>query len=289
MSRKRDFFGKLVTFQHRFNHYYDFLRGLALSVYKWENLPESIDSMFMERTLLDYGNCLVFNEDVLNQLVCMKFAYSGQLDIYNLPTRRNAYASNGYNRTLNERESVIIWDNNTRISIVDNLCIFANRLAMIEQTIDININAQRTPYVIECSKNERFSLDNAFKQVVSGEPVVKTFKGSDNKQLKDKLNVMKLDAPYLADKLEVELEKIWNTALTYIGIPNVRVEKSQYMSADEVDRRMGGALIASVNRLMPREIACEQINSMFNTNISVRHSINAPDQPENPENNEGGR
>ena len=60
------------------------------------------------------------------------------------------------------------------------------------------------------------------------------------------------------------------------------------MSADEVDRRMGGALIASVNRLMPREIACEQINAMFDTDISVRHSINAPDQPENQENSEGG-
>ena len=280
MSRRTQLCGKIVSYIERYNHYYDFLCGLAVSVHKWENVPDGMNVMFMERTLLHNGSCLVFEDDVLVQLLCMKYTFQGTLNIYDEPTSRHAYANNGYNRLLKESNSIIIWDNNLRTSLTDNIAIFASRLANLEMTIDININTQRTPYILECSKNEKYSLATALKQVINGEPAVRLFKGSDSSKLTDKLNVLKLDAPYLADKLELELERIWNTALTYIGIPNVRVEKSQYMSSDEVNRRMGGALLASANRLMPREIACKEINRMFGTELKVTQSIGGEDEIE---------
>lgn len=78
---------------------------------------------------------------------------------------------------------------------------------------------------------------------------------------------MKTDAPYICDKIYELKTKIWNEALTYLGISNVSVEKKERLITDEVDRSQGGVLASRYSRLVARQQACEQINKMFGLNV----------------------
>jgi Phage Connector (GP10). len=81
--------------------------------------------------------------------------------------------------------------------------------------------------------------------------------------------VLKTDAPFIADKLYVLKTQIWNEALTFLGINNVNITKKERLLNDEVNRNQGGTIASRYSRLVMRQKACEEINKMFGTNISV--------------------
>ena len=52
---------KLNTYT--FNDYYNRMKLLAMSVFKWENLPDSCSERFLEMALFDYGKAVFCNDD----------------------------------------------------------------------------------------------------------------------------------------------------------------------------------------------------------------------------------
>ena len=87
----------IITNNIVFGHYYRRLKELALSMFEWKNLPDSVDSRFLEDCLFRDGFCVFFKDEVMGYL-CLKTMIGGKLDVYNIPTTRKAYASNGYNQ-----------------------------------------------------------------------------------------------------------------------------------------------------------------------------------------------
>ena len=81
------------------------------------------------------------------------------------------------------------------------------------------------------------------------------------------LKVLKTDAPYIGDKLSDLKARIWNEALTYLGISNTNMIKKERMLRDEVIRNLGGTIASRYSRLEARRQACKQINEMFGLNI----------------------
>ena len=79
--------------------------------------------------------------------------------------------------------------------------------------------------------------------------------------------MLKTDAPYIADKIYMLKNQIWNEALTYLGISNVNIQKKERMIGDEVMRNLGGVIASRYSRLESRRTACEKINKMFGTDI----------------------
>ena len=61
--------------------------------------------------------------------------------------------------------------------------------------------------------------------------------------------------------------RIWNEALTYLGISNVNTVKKERLISDEVVRNSGGTIASRYSRLESRRQACEQINKMFGLDI----------------------
>lgn len=245
-------------------YYYNRLKEIAISCIEWKNLPDTIDSRFLELTLFEDGAGVYFNDDVLGNLF-LQATIDGRLNVYREPIKTKAYAVNGYLKDLNDTNSVIIHNNMLHTNSVEACKMFAMRLANIDRTIDVNINAQKTPVLIKSGENERLSMVNLYQQYDGGMPFIF---GSDQLNT-DNITAIRTDAPFVAPQLYELKTNIWNEALTYLGISNVNITKRERLVSDEVNRSQGGSIASKFSRLHERQTAVEKINKMFGTNISV--------------------
>ena len=247
-----------------FMQYYNRLVELAISMFEWKNLPETIDQRFLELALFGDGMAVFFEDKEIGYLA-LRTMIGGRLNLYNIPTDRRAYASNGYNMPLTQDDSVIIWNNLMHTNSVLEVSNFSKRLWDLDRTIDVNAKAQKTPILIRCEESQRLTLKNLYKQYSGNEPVIYADKGLAAKPI----DVLNTDAPYVCDKLYELKTQIWNEALTYLGISNVSYQKKERLLQDEVQRNMGGTIASRYSRLEARRQAANEINKMFGLNIDV--------------------
>ena len=283
-KRKGGFWESKWLNNRTYIHYYNRLTELAISMFEWKNLPKTVDARFLELSLYSNGMAIFFKDDEMGYLA-MQTMIGGNLDVYNVPNIRTAYATNGYNMNLDENNSVIIWNNMLRTNCLTDIELFARRLYECERTIDVNIKAQKTPVAILCDENQRLTMKNMYAQYDGNEPFIFGSKDLDIK----KIQAITTNAPYVADKVMQTKFQIWNEAMTYLGISNVNMHKKERLLNDEVTRNMGSTVASRYTRLEMRKQACEQINDMFGLNIDVdyREDIQFV-EPDEMESLEGG-
>ena len=242
--------------------YYNRLTELALSMFEWKNLPDTVDPRFLEMCLFGDGMAVFFEDEVLGYL-CLQCTISGKLNVYRIPTKRRAYATNGYQKNLDEKNSVIIFNNYLHTNSMLDVEMFSKRLYNLDRAIDVNANAQKTPILIQCDESQRLTMKNLYKEYEGNAPFIFGTKALDTTGLK----VLNTGAPYVADKLYQLKTQIWNEALTYLGISNINTQKKERMITDEVTRNQGGVVASRYSRLESRRQACKQINDMFGLDI----------------------
>lgn len=283
MGRKKDsqFWESAYMNNRTYLQYYNRLTELAISMFEWQNLPKTVDQRFLEMCLFGDGMCVFFQDEVLGYL-SLQCMIGGKLNVYRIPMERKAFATNGYQRELNETNSVIIFNNYLHTNSLLDVEMFSKRLYNLDRAIDVNTNAQKTPVLIQCDESQRLVMKNLYKQYEGNEPFIFGSKGLDTSGLK----VLQTGAPYVADKLYELKTQIWNEALTYLGISNINVVKKERMITDEVTRNQGGTVASRYSRLESRRQACNQINEMFNLNIWVDYREDFQDIQEQEKENE---
>lgn len=283
MGRKRDLqFCESAYMNNRtYLQYYNRLTELAISMFEWQNLPETVDQRFLEMCLFSDGMCIFFQDEVLGYL-SLQCMIGGKLNVYRIPMKRRAYATNGYQRELDGTNSVIIFNNYLRTNSMLDVEMFSKRLYNLDRAIDVNANAQKTPVLIQCDESQRLTMKNLYKQYEGNEPFIFGSKGLDANGLK----VLQTGAPYVADKLYELKTQIWNEALTYLGISNINVVKKERLITDEVTRNQGGTVASRYSRLESRRQACKQINEMFGLDIWVNYREDFQDIEEQENENE---
>lgn len=263
MAKKdRQFWESAAMNNGAYKQYYNRLVELAISMFEWKNLPDSVDARFLELCLFVDGQAIFFYDEELGYLT-LQNAMNGGFNVYRIPVNRRAYAVNGYNRELNENNSVIIFNNYLHTNSQLDAVMFAKRLYNLDRAIDVNANAMKTPIIIKCDETQRLTMLNLYKQYDGNEPYIFGDKAINT----NAIQVFKTDAPYVADKLYQLKTQIWNEALTYLGISNINVQKKERLITDEVTRNQGGTIASRYSRLNARRDACKQINAMFGLDI----------------------
>lgn len=264
-------------------HYYRLLSLLAKSRFKWSGLPNGIDEKWIEKYLFTEGKCM-FYKDATCGFMIAKCNDGGQLNFYDEPTVLRPVATNYNGNSIpyeNNKECVVIRNNDDEIPTITDIKMYAYRLADISRTIDINISAMKTPVLVTGTKKQMFSLKQVYKQWNGFEPVL----FGDNELDSRVLNVLKTDAPIVFDKLQIEKHAIWNECMTYLGINNANMDKRERLVDDEVQANNEQIELCAEMPLKSRKLACKRINELFGTNIDVEFR-----QPEtaNLEELEGG-
>lgn len=240
------------------------LKEIALNVYRWENVPDSIDIRFLELCLFNRGYAVYFNDEILGNLA-LNCAIGGALNVYNIPIKRTAYASNGYKRFLTASDSVIIYNNYMHRATYPTIDMYAKRLTQIKRAIDVNITQQKVPKIIQCSRQQQLTFQNMYEQVDNNEPVIILDESTDLKAI----GVLDNTAPYVADKLNLLYKDLWNQALTFLGVENSNADKKERLVSDEVGSNYGNVEVQRNVMLNARKQAVKEINEMFGTEIKV--------------------
>lgn len=266
--KQNDIFGdSAVLNKLTYMQYLSRLTELAISMFEWKNLPESVDARYLELHLFETGCMVYFNDEVMGNL-CLDCITNGRLDVYGNPIIRRAYSGyNNYQKMLKESDSVIIWNNYLHTNSILDVKMFARRLYNLDRIIDVNANAQKTPVLVQGTEKQRLTLMNLYKEFDGNAPFIFGDKDLDLHSLKS----IQTGAPYVCDKLYQLKTQIWNEALTYLGISNINIQKKERLITDEVTRNQGGAIASRYSRLESRRQGVEKINKMFGTNIEVNY------------------
>lgn len=243
------------------------LMELSMSMFEWKNLPSTVDPRYIELRLFKTGSVVFFKDDVLGEL-CLDCIQQGNFDVYGNPITRRAYSCyNNYQKVLNDKDSVIIWNNYLRTNSVTDIQLYAKRLWDLDRSVDVNAKAQKTPLLIQCNEKQRLSMKNLYMQYDGNTPVI----FADNNIDINGVKVVSTQAPYVADKLYQLKNQIWNEALTYLGISNLNINKSERLITNEVSSSQGGTISSRYSRLECRRQAVEKINEMFGLDIEVNY------------------
>ena len=238
---------------------------LAISMFEWQGLPESVNPWFLENTIFRTGSCTFFKDDILGYLALPMNTISPP-NIYNLPSAWQAYAVTGYTHELDESTGVIIWNNPTHNTLYNAVELYADRLAEIQSVIDANVKGQKFPPLILTNSERLLTAKNIMQQYQGNEPAIYADMDFDPKSLQ----CINLNIPYLVDKLQAAKHDIINECYTLLGISNANTDKKERLIVDEVNANDGQILATTNNMLMMRQLACDQINKMFGLNVSVK-------------------
>lgn len=252
---------------------YYILKELYMTTFKWVNMPIEVNTRYLELRLFETDNVVFFQDKDLaygerQGYVTLHGALIGNLDVYFEPLNVNVIGGNSYNNNFtNHRDCVVIYNNNIRIPPNIRIKSYAKRIFNLEKTIDVNVQAQKTPYAVAVKDtNVEFSMKNLMSQIDEFKPFVFV---DPNIDIENAIKVIPMVAPLVADKLNEIKRKLWNEALSYIGIENNSSEKNERLTPDEILVSNGLAIANKNSRLLARQRAVREINSMFNLDISI--------------------
>ena len=266
---------KLVNSQlSNFLTYQMYLRQLltlAENVFEFENLPPFIDVSYLNKELLRKGSIAFFKDEVMG-VIALPYNNVGTLDVYGRPKSIQVIARNGYTRTLKQGEFVIMYDNNGRYPLLMDIYQNAERISMCKRVIDINISQQRTPRVWITKTDKKRSVEDLLNQIDGNAERVLTY---DNINLDD-IQAICEPAPFVADKIDLHLEKEWAEFFRLIGVANLVEQKKERLIQDEMTASLGGTIASRYSRFEPRKRAIQEINKKWGLNINVRYYDGIP-------------
>lgn len=266
-SINSDFEDALLLNSQTYVDYLERMKKIALSMFDWVNLPDTMNSRYLEMCLYYKGQAaLLYDEDY--GFINTQAADSGYINIYGLPTKINCY-SYSYNKMRElyvpntnlpaEEECILVMNNYQRIPTAATISLFAERLCEAQRACDTNVKAQKTPILLLTDKNQELTLRNMYAQYDGNAPVI----FGDRNLLADRpIDSINTHAEFVANDIREYMQGIWNDFLCFIGINNLS-EKKERLITTEANTNNELVNLNMQSYLIPRKQACKEFNDKF--------------------------
>lgn len=250
---------------------------LAKNVFEFKNIPSNIDINYVNDKLIRCGAVAWFKDDITGELNVLPFNSETMIpDIYGRPRKIEVIGENGFHRWLNRNEFVLMYDNNSFLPLYLDICQYAERVSLCVRTQDVNIKQQRTPRVWKVPQDKKKSIRDAVDEIDAFSDTVEEYDGTDLTEL----DAVLAPAPFVSDKIDDHLTRLWSEFFRLIGVANIQEQKRERVIRDEMLISQGGTIASRYSRFEPRKHAVELINEKFKQNIEVRYYDGEPDSKE---------
>ena len=262
-----------------YRYYVNVIMQMAMSRFRWLNLPPTCDERYLEWVLcLEGVATIAFPKKQKGTFYTTQAVQKGVLNIYQNPTRWVSYGNNGWRFNCDWSNGVIIYDNISRFPIMEGIELYANELTHIRMTKQINRMHQQTPWILKGPQEKRQDMMNMFKQVAGGEPAILGTDGMDAIQYE----VMTANVPYLGHDLSEDEEATWKQIYTMLGLANVPF-KAERQTEDEIMAQKSPTNLILLASLEERRRAARKLNKRFGNYLKepIKVVLRADNESEN--------
>ena len=233
----------------------DTLANLTIASITWENMPDTVDVLYLEKQLFYRGAVIFFA--TTDGLVCASGFGTSLPNLYNIPSQRVINAPNGFTATLSNQNSVICYNNLLRKPSVFEANVYAGRLADLDSTIDVNSMTQKTPFLLKANKRNELSVKNAFMEIVGNSPALAIT--DDNNP--DAIQVLNLNVDFKGKDLRDLQRDIFSEYCLRNGISSEGTVKNERQLVGEIAANNSGAIIYQQSKIKPRKQVCDILNN----------------------------
>ena len=247
------------------NIYMKKLETMALTRYKWLNLPATCSERYIELNLLCNG--VVSIAQPPNQpgmFYSNQAAQQGRQNIYEDPSSWVAFGNNGWRFPANWSTGVLVFDNRLRRPIFQDLDAYARLLCQYDIALLGNLNAQKVSWLLKGDQTQVNTMNQVMKQVIGGEPAIIATSGIEAIDI----SAISLQVPFIGESLNAAKAQTWSDALALLGIDSLP-RKSERMIEDEVLANNEPTSLIALDGLNCRREAARKLNERFGLDIAV--------------------
>ena len=242
----------------------DYLSATAMSMFRYEGLPDNVKPEDLERMLLENGE-LIFTK-WHDEFYIFQFSgagkqnYLGEWDSYQV---NNPYVN--CNHVFTDKDAVRIRNTDNSVSLSGLLDMYSELLSESYITLNMSDVNARLSFLISAGDNAtKTSAELFLKQVYEGKQGI-----IGSQPLLDSLSVNPL-ADHKDFQSVIQLNKFYySDFFQKIGLTNLYNNVHDRISATETQFTATSIYPFVDNMKKNREAAVERINKLFNLNVSV--------------------
>ena len=245
----------------------DYLLNNALSIFKYDGLPENVKAVDLEKNLLRFGKILFTKWH--DEFYIFSYSDTGKQNY--LGEYTNYQVNNPYiqcNEVFSDDNAVRIFNTDTHEPLINLMGMYSELLTESYITLNMADINSRIPFFISARDNAtKASAEIFVKQILDGKQGViaeqPLFESLKINPLTDHENISQI----------VELNKFfYSDYFQKIGLTNLYNNVHDRISATETEFTATSIYPYVDNMKRNRDIAVEKINSMFGLNVSVEFS-----------------
>lgn len=264
-----------------YNHYHSRYLGMAATRFRWEGLPDNINPMLLERTLLTDTGLAAFihtkprtplgegvEESRNGRFSIVRAAPVGPLDDLFYTTGYTTYSPSGdvtsrrFNMQgrMSDWGGVAIWGDALRQNYdARTIDLWANIMSRAMLVVRTNMAATTRGVVVVTNQDKLLSSQIAVENALSGLPVLDA-----DQSVMDSIKTFDFGVhPETVERSHVVAMRLYNEGLTALGLRPGAQEKQERLTDDEVQAITGSAQAIRLRVLQPRELAARQINQRY--------------------------
>lgn len=275
-----------------FIDFFDRLRRVATSIFKWKNLPETMNERWLELCLFYKGIAGILKHDNYG-IINTEASWSGNIDIYGLPTLVYCYSTSFFSEQRvrydgkvsieelskiygiqndNLKEAILVMNNIDMQPTFIAMELFAYRLYKVQRTIDINLDLIKKPFIIGCNEQDKLSMQKFMMDVENNQNMIFATADFDPS---NSIKIFDLNVNNHVEELENEKRAILSEALTTLGVNSILVDKAERLISDEGKKDNEFINYNLQYYWKQRKEACDQFNKLFKPEKEIEVVLNS--------------
>lgn len=256
------------------NYFYYRLYELALTRYKWDNLPIKATGagFYIEKQLLENGSLAFFKDEDTGDLLALPGVVL-ERNFYDDPIRYQINDKTGaYSGKILDAQNnaIVLQDNLQNVSLLYKIYFWASRLAYVREKIDTNVATAITPLIAYGNPKTIKQLKSTILEMLDGNPVI--FASDAYKEVDEQIKQLNFNASYFGDKLSDLFDDLWAKAMIDLGINTITTEKKERLTEAEAFIDNDAINRSTAEGLELRTEAVKRLNELYSTNIKVTES-----------------